>query len=142
MEYDTRSGSKKLNKNLLFTEKILKQSVWTGTKYQSKKKKKKNFFFTGPLCWKGLVCYEQLHTSFCCSGFLISISFLYEGNTGFYMRAALALNGLIEHPQKSALVAVLFGKSLTSKLKNCEVIVTDFLWKVITSVSIKTPADN
>ena len=142
MEYDTRSGSKKLNKNLLFTEKILKQSVWTGTKYQRKKKKKKNFFFTGPLCWKGLVCYEQLHTSFCSSGFLISISFLYEGNTGFYMRAALALNGLIEHPQKSALVAVFFGKSLTSKLKNCEVIVTDFLWKVITSVSIKTPADN
>ena len=141
MEYDTRSGSKKLNKNLLFTEKILKQSVWTGTKYQSKKKKK-NFFFTGPLCWKGLVCYEQIHTSFCSSGFLISISFLYEGNTGFYMRAALALNGLIEHPQKSALVAVFFGKSLTSKLKNCEVIVTDFLWKVITSVSIKTPADN
>ena len=44
MEYDTRSGSKKLNKNLLFTEKILKQSVWTGTKYQSKKKKKKIFF--------------------------------------------------------------------------------------------------
>ena len=142
MEYDTRSGSKKLNKNLLFTEKILKQSVWTGTKYQSKKKNKKNFFFTGPLCWKGLVCYEQIHTSFCSSGFLISISFLYEGNTGFYMRAALALNGLIEHPQKSALVAVFFGKSLTSKLKNCEVIVTDFLWKVITSVSIKTPADN
>ena len=58
------------------------------------------------------------------------------------MRAALALNGLIEHPQKSALVAAFFGKSLTSKLKNCEVIVTDFLWKVITSVSIKTPADN
>ena len=142
MEYDTRSGSKKLNKNLLFTEKILKQSVWTGTKYQSKKKKNIYFFFTGPLCWKGLVCYEQLHTSFCSSGFLISISFLYEGNTGFYMRAALALNGLIEHPQKSALVAVFFGKSLTSKLKNCEVIVTDFLWKVITSVSIKTPADN
>ena len=44
MEYDTRSGSKKLNKNLLFKEKILKQSVWTGTKYQSKKKKKKIFF--------------------------------------------------------------------------------------------------
>ena len=58
------------------------------------------------------------------------------------MRAALALNGLIEHPQKSALVAVFFGKILTSKLKNCEVIVTDFHWKVITSVSIKTPADN
>ena len=109
---------------------------------KAKKKKKKYFFFTGQLCWKGLVCYEQLHTSFCSSGFLISISFLYEGNTGFYMRAALALNGLIEHPQKSALVAVFFGKSLTSKLKNCEVIVTDFLWKVITSVSIKTPADN